>query len=380
MKRQLLGWLVCAVTALGMAAGPVTAHAQAGPPTKATTTKPAPVPPADAWDPAHGPRTVPKPHRTSTPMVQPLVAWTVNISASSTYLWPTQWSTVTATTNQDVGPTPYYLIIEQITSASNATWAPVAICGTGTSCSVSLTRASPDISNYIAYVASSTVPPSNVQAAAPGNGYWTYEVNWHGIGLGIASNVTTPIVGQEVTLTATTGEDVGPSPFWIQIYDLTNGTRLATCGSGTSCSVTVSPWQAVTRTYGAVVSDNTAAYPATGVISWSAATYVTWSNSGFQLSLTAPASASGGYSGYVTVTATANMDVGPTPYFIEIFNQATGALVGRCGTGSVCSVSAYVLPGWNSHVAVISTYDDTFLPATIVANSNSVHTNFVKLT
>jgi len=82
----------------------------------------------------------------------------------------------------------------------------------------------------------------------------------------------------------------------------------------------------------------------------------------------------------VTVTATANMDVGPTPYFIEIFNQATGALVGRCGGGSVCSVSAEVLPGWNSHVAVISTYDDTFLPATIVANSNSVHTNFAKLT
>jgi len=74
------------------------------------------------------------------------------------------------------------------------------------------------------------------------------------------------------------------------------------------------------------------------------------------------------------------MDVGPTPYFIEIFNQGTGALVGRCASGSVCSVSARVLPGWNSHVAVISTYDDAFLPSTILANSNSVHTNFNALT
>ncbi|HYS36493.1 MAG TPA: hypothetical protein VEO01_12780 [Pseudonocardiaceae bacterium] len=382
MRRQLLGSLLCAVTALGMVAVPVTAEAQARPVTAPATTRPVPAPPADAWDPAAGPRTIPKPHRGSAPLTQPLVAWTVNIGASSTSLWPTQWSTITATTNQDLGPTPYYLIIVQLASGSGASWAPVAFCGTGTSCSVSVTRASPGINSFNAYVASysSTVPLPNVQAAAPGNGYWTYDVNWHGIGIGITSDLTTPAVGQEVTITATTGEDVGPSPFWIQIYDVTNGTRLAVCGYGTSCSAKVSPWQAVTRSYSAVVSDNTAAWPPTGTISWSAATYVTWSISGFQLSLTAPAYASGGTSGNVIVTATANIDVGSTPYFIEIFNQGTGALVGVCSYGSVCSVSARVLPGWNSHVAVISTYDDVFLPSTILANSNSVHTNFNALT
>jgi hypothetical protein len=232
---------------------------------------------------------------------------------------------------------------------------------------------------YVGYYPSS-LPVQGVQAAAPGNGYWTLDVNWHGVGLGLASNVATAPVGGTVTLTATTGEDVGASPFYIQIYDQTTGTRLNSCGYGTACSVQVSQAQATTHAYGAVVSDYTTAWPPTGAISWSAASYVTWSASGFQISLTAPRSASGGgYTGYVTVTATTNLDVGPTPYFIQIFNQGTGALVGRCASGTTCTVTAPVATGWNSHVAFVSAYDNTFWPASITASSNSAHTEYSRI-
>jgi hypothetical protein len=40
------------------------------------------------------------------------------------------------------------------------------------------------------------------------------------------------------SLNATTNYDVGPTPFFIEIYDTTTGNRIAYCGSGSSCSGT----------------------------------------------------------------------------------------------------------------------------------------------
>ena len=57
--------------------------------------------------------------------------WTVALSASTAWLWPTQYSTLTATTNADVLRTPYYIVIKNAN-----TGAQVAACGGGTTCSI----------------------------------------------------------------------------------------------------------------------------------------------------------------------------------------------------------------------------------------------------
>src|SRR6266567_4513959 len=37
--------------------------------------------------------------------------FTISLSANPQYLWQNQYSTITATTNADVGPTPYYISV-----------------------------------------------------------------------------------------------------------------------------------------------------------------------------------------------------------------------------------------------------------------------------
>jgi hypothetical protein len=37
-------------------------------------------------------------------------------------------------------------------------------------------------------------------------------------------------------------------------------------------------------------------------------------------------------------------DIGPTPYYISIFNETTGARLARCGSGTSCTTSPYIGP------------------------------------
>jgi hypothetical protein len=41
----------------------------------------------------------------------------------------------------------------------------------------------------------------------------------------------------------------------------------------------------------------------------------------------------------VTLTATTNTDVGPTPYYITIYSETTGAELAVCGDGTTCSAT-----------------------------------------
>jgi hypothetical protein len=41
----------------------------------------------------------------------------------------------------------------------------------------------------------------------------------------------------------------------------------------------------------------------------------------------------------VTLTATTNADVGPTPYYITIYSETTGAELAACGAGTSCSAA-----------------------------------------
>ena len=43
--------------------------------------------------------------------------------------------------------------------------------------------------------------------------------------------------------------------------------------------------------------------------------------------------------GYGTATATASVNVGPTPYFIVLYDADSGAVLATCGSGTTCQAS-----------------------------------------
>lgn len=336
--------------------------------TSSTTTaaKPKPVPPAGI---AVGTAYVPKPHTTSTSHVgvRPMTTWTVSLSASVTYLWPTQYSTLTATASQDVGPTAYFIYI--INANTGAT---VATCGTGTTCSVSLTYPTPTYDDFYAIIATSSAG-ANQQAMSS-----EIPVDWQGIDLTLAASVNTLPVGNTSTLTATSDTNISSSPFYIQIWDTTAGgaplNAPYTCGGGTTCSVSVSQSVATTHAFVATFAYDSTTYPPSGLQTTSATSYVTWTASGWTVSLNAPAQT---INGPETITATANGDVGPTPYYIQIFDE-NGTRIASCGSGSTCSVSYTPAryPG-SCFVAFVASYSTTLPPANIQASSNTACSQYV---
>ncbi len=60
-----------------------------------------------------------------------------------------------------------------------------------------------------------------------------------GLTIGLSASPTTLSLGSSGTVTATASEEVGPTPYWIEIFDVTTGTPVALCASGTTCSATV---------------------------------------------------------------------------------------------------------------------------------------------
>jgi hypothetical protein len=351
-------------------------RAVAGVPATAVTghvAKPNPNPPADAWDPTTGPKITPKPPPTPGTAVAPLAAWTVSISASSRYLWATQYTTLTATANQDVGPTPYWL---SIYDGLDHTY--IAICGSGTTCSVSLTRSTPEQRYYTAFVSGyptqGTAPPPNSQAWAPE----VLMVHWHGAEIVLSVDLPTRPLGGLAVLTASAFTyfggnpvDIGPSPLWLEIFDATAGSRASVCGSGTSCTATVSQSAATTHRYIAYLSHNTTAYPPTGIVNTSGFNFVTWTTTGWNVALTASPIFTAAYQP-VLLTATTNRDVGPTPHYIQIFDE-DGTRVYVCGAGTSCSFSYTPrADGINRLVAFVSAFDGVLPPANIQATSNVV--------
>ena len=150
----------------------------------------------------------------------------------------------------------------------------------------------------------------------------------------LSASPTTLPVGAATTLTATTNVDVGPTPYYIDIYDATTGQQLAACGDGTSCAVTVSQSAATTQEYIAYIAFASATNPPAGIQATSLPAFVTWSDLGWSVSLSAPGVA---FSGSATVTATANRS-GPAEY-IEIYELSplSDNLVASCVNTETCS-------------------------------------------
>lgn len=364
MKRftQVKGVLVRLAAAGVLLTGSLGMPCAAAAANQATTAKPAPSP--QVPPPSENTVTAPVPFK-GQKLARRLAPFTVILNASRQDLWPTQYSTLTAMTNQDVGPTPFYLSIYDSTSRTF-----IAICGTGTTCSVSVTHAKASGRYYYAYVSNfpTSFPPHGTQASTP-IGVW---INWKEVLISLQVEPATLYPDQTSTLTATTSEDIGPSPFWTSIYDATTGTRLVVCGYLTTCSVPVVQSIATTDRYIAYVSNHSTAYPPPGIQSTSNNAYVTWTSGAYRVWLTSTHVRRG----LERLTAVTNIDVGPTPYWTGIYNLTTGARVMLCGSGTTCSVEEALSHGNNSLVAFLSFEDPALPPARIQANSSVVHVWF----
>jgi|GEM_PF-1482754 len=329
--------------------------------------KPAPVAPKDTPNGV----TAPVANKGAAQLAHPntaALAYTASISATSTNLWPQQYSTITATTNQDVGPTPYYLSIYDATANSY-----IKVCPSGTTCSIAVTFPTATTHVYRSYVSyyplvvPQVTPPAGTQAVS-GN----LSITWRSISVSLAASPTTVGINGTSTLTATASADVTPSPFYIQIYDATTGTRLNYCGFSATCSVPVSKAFATTHRYIAYVSNYGAAYPPAGIQATSNSSYVTWTASNYRLSLgsTTPSF------GHRTLTAYSNINVLPTPYYIQIFNLRTGTRIAVCGSGTTCSVTVSLAFGKTDFVAFTSAYSTTIPPLNTQASSNVVSASY----
>jgi hypothetical protein len=327
--------------------------------------KPAPRPPVKTGN-------VPKP-KSSTHTVQPATAWMLTFTASPTAVLVGNYTTLTAVANQDVQPTPYFIQIYDDTGKR------LVYCGSGTTCSVTVAYSTPTSRTYLAVVSDyATTWPNIYDTTINDTQAAQYQdVNWFNPGVRLTANYTTVPVGAAVTLDARTSFDVGFTPYWIEIFDNNTGTRIAVCGGGTDCYASVTYSQLAAHRYVAYISANSTQYPPTGIqaASVDSEPWVTWTTSNLRVSLRP---STGDPSAPYSATATANADVGPTPYYIEIFsetrNPTTGidtgsSLLTYCGSGTACTVNN--IPAGTPVTAFISRYA-TVMPPDTIANSGTV--------
>jgi hypothetical protein len=95
---------------------------------------------------------------------------------------------------------------------------------------------------------------AGVAAAAPAT--QALPAAGDGFTISLATSSSYPLAGGSVTITATTNANVGPTPYYITIYSETTGAELAICGTGTTCSATVTQSSPGTQDFEAFVGDD----------------------------------------------------------------------------------------------------------------------------
>jgi Domain of unknown function (DUF1906) len=287
----------------------------------------------------------------------------VSVYASPQYTSPGSWSLVTVYANTDVGPTPYWLELFDESTGAN-----LAICASGSSCSAWVSQGAATVHWYAGYASSygTSNPPPSVQASA------SNFVVWFGISLTATPAAMSP--GQTTSLQANANTNVGPSPYWISIFDETTGARVALCASGSTCGVNINQASSTIRDYIAYVGGSGTTRPPSPVQATSNYVEVTWLSVSLAVDATVlPPGV------YVGMTATASQDIGPTLYAIDIFDVTAGSIVAHCGTGITC-YTAVTQPSAtiHSYQARIDCAGSCQAPA-IRATSNQVTVTWVSV-
>jgi hypothetical protein len=241
-------------------------------------------------------------------------------------------STLTATTDRDVAPSGQTIsLVDQTTNTV------LTVCSSGTHCTATVSFQSGPAHNYVAKTGSLTSNPVTVSRAP-----WTVS---------LAIDKTVFQAGQTLTLTATANQDVGNTGthYGIFIMDTTTGVQLNYCVTGPTCSTTTTFTNGGPHSYSAKVtslipqccpsySQGTDLQATSETVS---ATRAAWTVSLAQDKTVFQAGES------VTLTATANQDVGNTggKYGIFIFDTTTGMQLKSCLTGATCSTSTTFYTG-----------------------------------
>ena len=292
-----------------------------------TTDKPVPATPAACTEvtPASGPAE--SDPAAATPVVAPSVptvslgafdaATQITLSSNASTLRGGQNVDLTATSTASVTGTG--AAIEIFDRTSNAV---VAACSQGNQCSVAYATAD----GQHTFTAFLTAPTSQLpgQDAISSN---SLSVGWLDSTVSADQLVVGP--GHSVTVTAKSTVDVRNTGRWLEIYDLTTGSRLTYCAQGTSCSTSVKQTAGGVHEIVGYVNGKPEAV--------SSPIYVTWL--AVSLSATSVGSSSGGS---VSLKASLNGDLTSTPYVVGIYDQ-NGRLVDHaCKTGASCSVQAWM--------------------------------------
>jgi hypothetical protein len=182
--------------------------------------------------------------------------------------------------------------------------------------------------------------------------------------------------GGTTTLTATSNQDVSPTPFFIEIFDATAGTLAATCGSGTTCATSITQSGSAVRNYVAYVADAGKTFPPPSPQATSSIITVSWLSVGLTAS---PVGLQPG--GTTTLTATASLDVGSTPFFIEVFDATTATLIAQCGFGTSCATGVTQSGSTvQDYIAYVADQSSTFPPPDVRAASGGVFVSWVTVT
>ncbi|HTP25728.1 MAG TPA: hypothetical protein VMK12_08725 [Anaeromyxobacteraceae bacterium] len=266
------------------------------------------------------------------PTAGPSVPFNVQLSANVHFLEPGVHGILTATTDAEVGGAGFSITIFDVSSKP----VQVASCPSGISCRASVSSSGEACHTFVAHV--SRPDGSSIQATSNNVDLLWTEKRFEPT-LSVAPS-TTVHPGTSVTLTTTTHDDIGPTPFWMQIFDLATSTQIALCGFGTSCEATSTssrPGAALeTEQFAAVLACGTSTQPldgdlmgdnAEGIGGNESTAFVTWSTSPVQVSLSLSAD------GLSVVARTS------APYggWISIYRADTGELLSRCFGSSSCA-------------------------------------------
>jgi hypothetical protein len=152
-------------------------------------------------------------------------SFTVSLSSNHSEVQVPNSYTLTATTNQDVGPTEY-----EIRIIENNTGFTIKHCANGTECIATVETSwernnEPYTQTFHAVVSSSThiAAESSQQVAAISPYRFAVGISWSKVG------------ESEYSVKATTNRNVGPTPYTLDIRDKGYG-RVASCYTGTECS------------------------------------------------------------------------------------------------------------------------------------------------
>jgi hypothetical protein len=247
--------------------------------------------------------------------------YAVTLAASSTSLAVGGTVTLTATANQNVGPTPYGLSI-----VNSTTGVVLTHVGTGTTTSVTVTETSPISQSFVGRIDSAGGSPI-AATSSPVTVTWASQSQAPAFSADAATSSAT--VGSSYSYTyAATGS---PAP----TFSVTSGTippgLTLTSSTGVLSGV---PTTAGTYTFVVGASNSAGTAPGTTQTIVVAPSTV----SGYAVTLAA-SSTSLAVGGTVTLTATANQNVGPTPYGLSIVNSTTGVVLTHVGTGTTTSVT-----------------------------------------